>query len=70
MNFSKIAGFSRFYVFSSLFRPILPAALDRVGNFTSGMYFWIFFEALGACCIKIKQTRSKNEAKNMENLKN
>ena len=43
MDFSKIEGFFRFSGFSSLLRPILPAAFDRAGNFTRKMYFWIFF---------------------------
>ena len=43
MNFSKVQVIFRFYGFSSLFRPILPMAFAIAGNFTSEMYFWIFF---------------------------
>ena len=43
MNFSKMQGVFRFSGFSSLLRPILPAAFDIAGNFTRKMYFWIFF---------------------------
>ena len=48
----------------------MPAAFDRVDNFTSELYFWIFFGVLlGFSASKITK-RAKNEAKNIENLKN
>ena len=59
MNFSKIEGFFQFSGFSSIFRPILPAAFDRAENFTLEIYF---LEHVGLGTSKLNKL-AKNEAK-------
>ena len=70
VHFSKMERFFRFSGFSSIFRPILAAAFDRAEKFYIGnVLLDIFLGHMELGATKLSK-RSKNEEKNMENLKN